>query len=157
MSTRVERHVDAPRERVYAALLDPQAVARWRVPDGMTCVVHEFEAVVGGTLRVSLTYEARDRLGKTAGRTDTYRGRFTRLVPDALVVEVDEFESDDPALTGPMTSTIRLTEAPGGGTRLLATHEGLPASVSPEDNETGGRQALDRLAALVEQDSGGSK
>lgn len=120
----------------------------------MTCEVHEFDGVEGGTLRISLTYESADRAGKTTGRTDTYRGRFTRLVPDELVVEVDAFESNDPALTGDMTITIRLADTPDGGTDLVATHEGLPASVSPEDNETGWRQALDRLAALVEEPPG---
>ena len=146
----VTRHLRAPRATVYEALVDGGAVARWRFPAGMTCQVHEFAGVEGGTLRISLTYESADGVGKTAGRTDTYRGRFARLVPDELVVEVDVFESDDPALTGEMTSTIRLADAQDGGTDLVATHEGLPASVSPEDDETGWRHALDRLAALVE-------
>lgn len=150
MTTRVERHIEAPRERVYRALLDGEAVRRWRFPEGMTCEVHEFSGVQGGTLRISLTHVAPDAVGKTTGRTDTYRGRFTRLVPDELVVEVDVFESDDPALAGEMTSTLRLADGPDGSTLLSATHEGLPASVSPEDNATGWRQALDRLAALVE-------
>jgi uncharacterized protein YndB with AHSA1/START domain len=152
MTTRVARRIEAPRERVYRALIEADAVARWRFPAGMTCEVHEFDGVQGGRLRISLTYDAEDAVGKTAGRTDTYSGRFTALVPDELVVEVDAFESDDPALTGEMTSTIRLADAPGGGTDLVATHEGLPASVSAEDNETGWRDALDRLAALLEAD-----
>jgi uncharacterized protein YndB with AHSA1/START domain len=151
MTTRVGRRIAAPRERVYRALLDADAVARWRFPAGMTCEVHEFEGVQGGRLRISLTYDSEDAVGKTAGRTDTYSGRFATLVPNELVVEVDTFESDDPALTGEMTSTIRLSDAPGGGTDLSATHEGLPGSVSAQDNETGWRQALDRLAALVER------
>lgn len=149
--TRVTRHIKAPRARVYRALVQADAVAQWRFPAGMRCEVHEFDGVEGGALRISLTYESADRVGKTTGRTDTYRGRFTRLVPDELVVEVDVFDSDDPALTGEMTSTIRLTDATDGGTDLTAVHEGLPASVSPEDNETGWRHALDRLAALVEE------
>ena len=151
MTTVVTRHIRAPRAMVFQALVDGGAVARWRFPAGMTCQVHEFDGVEGGTLRISLTYDSTDRVGKTAGRTDTYRGRFARLVPDELVVEVDAFESDDPALTGEMTSTIRLADAVDGGTDLVATHEGLPDSVSPEDNETGWRHALDRLAALVEE------
>lgn len=151
MTTRVSRHIRAPRAVVYRALVTGDAVARWRFPVGMTCTVHEFDGVEGGTLRISLTYASPDGVGKTAGGTDTYRGRFVRLVPDQLVVEVDVFESDDPALTGEMTSTIRLSDGVDGGTDLVATHEGLPASVSPEDNETGWRHALDRLAALVEE------
>jgi len=148
-TTRHSRFIAAPRERVYAALVDPATVAQWKVPSDMTCEVHEFDAREGGSLRVSLTYDAADRTGKTEGRTDTYRGRFVTLVPGELVVEVDEFETSDPALAGEMTITIRLSDA-DGGTQLDAVHEGLPAVVAPADNEAGWRESLTRLAALVE-------
>jgi uncharacterized protein YndB with AHSA1/START domain len=148
-STRISRIINAPRARVYDALLDPAAVARWKVPAGMRCDVHEFDAREGGAIRVSLTYEAPDRAGKTHGRTDTYRGRFVTLVPGELVIETDEFETDDPALRGEMTITIRLSDAPAG-TKLVAVHDGLPDGVAPADNELGWREALTRLAALVE-------
>ena len=148
-STRITRRIRAPRARVYEALIDPAAVARWKVPAGMTCHVHEFAAREGGGLRISLTYDAPDRSGKTAGRTDTYRGRFVALVPHELVVEVDEFETADPALQGEMTITIRLRDA-DGDTELVAVHDGLPAGVSPAANEVGWHEALTRLAALVE-------
>jgi uncharacterized protein YndB with AHSA1/START domain len=138
--------IPAPRERVYAALLDPGS---WRFPGDMTCEVHELDAREGGTLRISLTYTT-ERAGKTEGRTDTCRGRFVRLVPNELVVEQDEFETGDPQLQGVMTITIRLADAPGG-TELVATHEGLPPGVAPEDNEAGWREALARLAAFVAQ------
>jgi len=42
-STRVSRHVNAPRAIVYHALLDAHAVATWMVPNGMTSQVHAFE------------------------------------------------------------------------------------------------------------------
>lgn len=148
-ATRLRCHIKAPRERVYRALLDPEAIAKWKVPDGMTCVVHEFDAREGGSLRVSLTYEAPTDAGKTTAHTDTYRGRFAKLVPNEQVVEVDEFETEDPALRGEMTSTITLSDA-GEGTELVAVHEGLPEAVSPRDNETGWRMALGKLAGLVE-------
>jgi uncharacterized protein YndB with AHSA1/START domain len=151
-TTRQRRTIRAPRERVYHALVDPASVALWRVPAGMTCEVHELDAREGGGVRVSLTYDAPDRTGKTAGRTDTYVGRFVRLVPNELVVEVDAFETDDPALAGEMTMTFRLADAEGG-TELVAVHEGVPEGVTPADNEAGWREALARLAALVE--SGG--
>ena len=148
-STRVSRFINAPREMVYRALLDPRAIAEWRVPDGMTCHVHEFDAREGGFIRVSLSYLEPTERGKTTSHTDTYHGRFTRLVPNEQVIEVDEFETDDPALRGEMTMTMMLSDA-GGGTELVAVHDGLPRGVSMADNETGWRMALDRLAALVE-------
>ena len=149
-STRVTVHLDAERARVYRTLLDPGAIGRWRVPEGMTATVHEHDAREGGTLRVSLSYDALGGAGKTTADTDTYRGRFVRLVPDELVVEVDVFETDDPALQGEMTSTITLADA-DSGTELTAVHEGVPDGVAPADNELGWRTALDRLAELVER------
>lgn len=148
-STRVRRLIKAPRARVYGALVDPAAVARWRFPAGMTCHVHEFDAREGGALRISLTYDSPERSGKTLGRTDTYHGRFVTLVPDEALVEVDEFETADPELRGEMTITISLDDAEGG-TELVAVHDGLPSGVSPADNEVGWQEALARLAALVE-------
>jgi uncharacterized protein YndB with AHSA1/START domain len=148
-STRISRRMNATRARVYAALLDPNAIAKWKVPDGMTCQVHAFEGREGGTFRISLTYDAPTGTGKTTAHTDTYHGRFVRLVPNEKVVEVDEFETEDPAMRGEMTITITLANA-AGGTELVAVHEGLPPGVSPADNETGWRMAIDKLAALVE-------
>jgi uncharacterized protein YndB with AHSA1/START domain len=148
-TTRVTKHFAAPRERVYAALIDRDAVARWKVPSAMRAEVHEWDPTEGGAIRVSLTYDAPDRTGKTQGRTDTYHGRFVRLVPGELVVEADEFETDDPALRGEMLITITLADA-DGGTDLTAIHEGLPDGVAPADNELGWQESLARLAALLE-------
>jgi uncharacterized protein YndB with AHSA1/START domain len=144
--------VNAPRSRVYDALIDPDAIVKWKVPSGMTSHVHQFEGCEGGTFRISLTYDTSTGVGKTSPRTDTYHGRFIKLVPNELVIEVDEFESADPAMRGEMTITITLSDADGGGTDVLGVHEGLPPGISAADNETGWRSALERLAALVEAD-----
>ncbi|MFD5947688.1 SRPBCC domain-containing protein [Streptomyces collinus] len=151
-TSRVSGHVDAPRAAVYRALVSAEAIARWRVPDGMSGEVHEFEAREGGRFRVSLTYEAPDASGKSAAHTDTYHGHFARLVPDEQVVEVLEFEAVDPALRGAMTLTTTLTDARGGGTDVLMVHEGIPDAVPAADNETGTRMALANLARFVEAD-----
>jgi uncharacterized protein YndB with AHSA1/START domain len=151
-TSRVSGHVDAPRAAVYRALVSAEAIARWRVPDGMSSEVHEFDAREGGGFRVSLTYEAPDASGKSAAHTDTYHGHFARLVPDEQVVEVLEFEAVDPALRGAMTLTTTLTDAQGGGTHVLMVHEGIPDAVPAADNETGTRMALANLARLVEAD-----
>ena len=149
-STRVQQHVAAPRALVYRLLLDPAAIVQWKVPDGMTAQVHTFEAREGGAIRVSLTYDAPTGTGKSTSHTDTYHGRFVRLVPDECVVEADEFETADPMLRGEMLSTITLTDAPGGGTNVTGVHEQLPPGVSAEDNETGWRMSLAKLARLAE-------
>ncbi|OJT25550.1 activator of HSP90 ATPase [Archangium sp. Cb G35] len=148
-TTRISRHVKAPRARVYRALVDARAIAAWRVPPGMTSHVHVFEPREGGSIRISLTYDEPTGTGKTTAHTDTYHGRFVKLVPDEQVVETIEFETADPALRGEMTLTISLVDA-DGGTDVIAVHDGVPSGVSPADNETGWRLSLERLAALVE-------
>ena len=141
--------MSAPRSAVYRALLDARAVEQWMVPTGMTSCVHEFDAREGGTFRISLTYDAPTQAGKTSAQTDTFHGRFVKLVPDEQVVQVIEFESADPALRGEMRVTYTLRDA-GGGTELIGVHAGLPAGVKPEDNELGWRISMGKLAALVE-------
>jgi uncharacterized protein YndB with AHSA1/START domain len=146
-STHITRHIKAPRAKVYGALIDADAIARWKVPTGMTSYVHAFEGREGGTFRISLTYDAQRGRGKTSAHTDTYRGRFIQLVPNERVVEVDEFETTDPGMRGEMTITITLSDADGGGTDLVAVHDGVPPGVSAADNEAGWQSALARLAA----------
>jgi uncharacterized protein YndB with AHSA1/START domain len=148
-STRIRRRVNAPRARVYRALLDARAVATWMVPTGMTSHVHSFDAREGGLFRISLTYDAPTGTGKTTAHTDTYHGRFVKLVPDEQVIEVVEFETTDPAMRGEMTITIALADA-DGGTEILAVHDGLPPGVPAAANEVGWQSSLGKLAALVE-------
>lgn len=148
-STRISQHIRAPSANVYRALLDPRAVATWKVPTGMTCQVHAFDAREGGSFRISLTYDKPTGTGKTSAHTDTYHGHFAVLVANERIVEVDEFETEDPAFRGEMIITITLADA-DGGTNLLAVHDGLPSGLSPSDNEAGWRMALAKLAAFVE-------
>lgn len=142
--------MSAPRSAVYRALLDAGAIAKWRVPIGMSSHVHEFDAREGGSFRISLTYDAPTGTGKSAAHTDTYHGQFVKLVPNEQVVEAFEFETADPGLRGEMTMTTTLADADGGGTDVLIVHEGIPDSVPIADNETGTRMALASLAKLVE-------
>jgi uncharacterized protein YndB with AHSA1/START domain len=107
-STRLRQRVAAPRAAVYQALLDPDAIALWRVPAGMNCHIPEFDAREGGAFRISLTYDASGQAGKSAAHTDTYHGRFATLVPNEQVVEVLEFETADPVLQTTMTITTTL-------------------------------------------------
>ncbi|HET6230756.1 MAG TPA: SRPBCC family protein [Longimicrobiaceae bacterium] len=148
-TTQLRWHIDAPPAAVYAALIDPDAVARWMVPDDMTSRVHHFDARESGLFRISLTYRAPDAAGKSGAHTDTYHGRFVRLVPGELVIETVEFETADPAMRGEMTVSFALSPA-DGGTDLLALHSNVPPGIDPADNETGWRMSLANLARLLD-------
>jgi len=140
-STRISRRVHAPRARVYQALVDARAVATWKVPTGMSSHLHAFDVREGGAFRVSLTYDEPTGTGKTSAHTDTYHGRFVKLVTNERVVEVVEFETADPALRGEMTITITLADA-NGGTDILVVHDGLPRDLA---RDPGRNQIVDAL------------
>src|SRR5262245_54110508 len=52
---RLHRVLRATPDRVYRAFLDAEALAKWLPPNGFTCKVHQLEAKVGGTYRMSFT------------------------------------------------------------------------------------------------------
>jgi uncharacterized protein YndB with AHSA1/START domain len=147
--TRIQRTFKTSPHAVYRALTSAAAIQKWRVPDGMRSEMHAFDAREGGAFRISLIYDDVDAQGKSSAHMDTYHGRFVTLVEDELVIETMEFETEDPALQGVMTTTYEIEMAENGAT-LSATHEGVPPGVAPEDNEAGWRMSLDKLAALLE-------
>jgi hypothetical protein len=54
-TVRLHRVLRAPPERVYRALLDAEAMAKWLPPNGFTGKVHHLKAEVGGTYKMSFT------------------------------------------------------------------------------------------------------
>src|SRR5437867_4879133 len=114
-STRVSHIIKAPREVVYRAFLEPNAVASWLPPDGMKGHIDTFDPHEGGKFRMSLTYL--DRLdsprGKTSEDTDTFEGRFAELLPYEKIVWVVEFESHQVELAGEMKVAWNLADADG--------------------------------------------
>jgi uncharacterized protein YndB with AHSA1/START domain len=149
-STKVSRVIKASRKAIYRALIDPAALAAWRVPDDMTARLHEFDAREGGRYRMSLTYaNPQGAPGKTSADTDTFQGLFITLVPDEKIVEAIVFEADDPKFAGRMTQTTSLADVEGG-TEVTILHENLPVGVRPEDNELGCAMSLRKLATLIE-------
>lgn len=100
---------------------------------------------------MSLVYEKPEdsQRGKTTGDTDTFQGRFAKLIPDEKIVEVIEFESQDPAFAGEMRMIVSFADAEGG-TEVTVVCEDIPRGIRVEDNELGCKESLQKLAALLE-------
>jgi len=145
------RIIKASPQAIYRALTDPQALATWRAPEGMKGEMLAFDAREGGLYRMSLTYTGAgpEIRGKTSENADVFEGRFLEFVPDRRVVEVVEFESDDPAFAGAMTITTALAEVPGG-TEVTIRCENVPDGIRPEDHQEGLASSLANLAAFTE-------
>jgi uncharacterized protein YndB with AHSA1/START domain len=149
-STQNSLFIQAPRDALYRAFTDREALVAWQVPGEMTAEVHAFDARPGGGYRMSLFYPSSEEgtSGKSAEREDRYRARFVELSPDRIV-EAITFETDDPAFTGEMTMVITLAER-DGGTDVTIRFENIPPGIAPADNEAGTNSSLEKLARFVE-------
>jgi uncharacterized protein YndB with AHSA1/START domain len=140
------RVIGVSREDVYAALVDPAALAAWLPPQGMTARFERFDARPGGSYRLILTYKDEAAGGgKATPDSDVVEARFVELVPATRVVQAVDFESDDPSFAGTMTMTWQL-RAVDGGTLVEIVAEDVPIGISAEDHATGMESSLANLA-----------
>lgn len=136
---------------IYKAFVDPSALVSWLPPKGMTGHIHEFDARIGGSYRMSLTYMETDHAtqGKTLEHADIVKGQFLEFIPNERIVQLVEFESDDPIFAGEMTMTWTLTVVPEG-TAVTIVCENVPEGIQKEDHDIGLRSSLENLAAFTE-------
>jgi uncharacterized protein YndB with AHSA1/START domain len=144
------RMIAAPPGRVWAALVDPQALTAWLPPGGMTGRFERFDARPGGSYRMVLTYsDPSGAPGKATAESDIVEARFVDIVPGERVVQAVDFVSDDPAYAGTMTMTWQVT-AVDAGTRVNIVATDVPDGISAEDHAAGLASSLAKLAAHVE-------
>lgn len=147
--------VDAPVRRVYAALIEPQALLKWLPPDGMSGRFEHVDVRPGGSYRMRLTYaDAPESGGKSSADSDVVDVRFVEIVPDERVVQAVDFESDDPSFAGTMTMTWSVTAVSAGNTRVDIRADDVPPGISAEDHINGLRSSLTNLATYLTQPPG---
>jgi uncharacterized protein YndB with AHSA1/START domain len=145
------RLIDASTERIYSALIDPDALTAWLPPEGMTARFEHFDASPGGSYRLVLTYaDASSSPGKSSDDTDVVEVRFVELTPGVRVVQEVDFESEDPSFSGTMTMTWAISRA-DGGSLVTITAEDVPEGISPEDHAAGLSSSLQNLATYTER------
>lgn len=117
----------------------------------MKCQIYEFNPREGGTFRMSFGYTDTNHAvrGKTSEHADVFQGRFLELTPDKRIVELIEFESDDPAFAGKMTVTTTLVPV-SGGTKVTILCENVPIEIQPDDHDKSMESTLKNLAAFTE-------
>ena len=127
-------------ERVYKAFIDEDAMAKWLPPNGFTGKVHEMDARVGGSYKMSFT-------NFSTGNSHSFGGEFVELVPNEKLSYTDKF--DDPNLPGEMRTTVSLKQVPVG-TEVSIVQEGIPDAIPVEACYLGWQESLNLLKLLVE-------
>ena len=139
-TVRLHRVLRSTPDRVYRAFLDPEAMSKWLPPNGFTGKVHQMDAKVGGTYRMSFT-------NFTSGKSHSFGGEYLELVPNERIRHTDKF--DDPNLPGEMVVTVTLKKVIVG-TELNVVQEGIPDVIPAEACVLGWQESLTLLAKLVE-------
>jgi uncharacterized protein YndB with AHSA1/START domain len=139
---KLHRVLKATPAKIYRAFLDADAMCKWLPPHGFTGKVHQLEAKVGGSYKMSFT-------NFSTGHSDSFGGKYLELVTDERICHTDRF--DNPNLPGEMKTTITLRQV-SCGTELNIVQEGVPAMIPPEACYLGWQESLALLAQLVEPD-----
>lgn len=137
---RLHRVLRTPPERIYRAFLDPDAMVKWLPPNGFTGKVHQLDAKVGGTYKMSFA-------NFSTGKSHAFGGTYLELVPNERIRHTDAF--DDPNLPGEMQTTVSLKKV-SCGTEVSIVQEGVPEVIPPEACYLGWQESLTLLAQLVE-------
>ena len=133
-SLQLERSIPAPPEAVYAAWLEPEIMTRWYCPPGMTTIVHEVDATVGGSYRLDMH--------EKDGKVHRLHGVYKELVPARKIVFSWGWEEEP-------DNTLVTVEPEGKGTKLTLTHERLPDAKSRDSHAKGWAGCLDHLSGAI--------
>ena len=139
-TVRFHRVLRSTPSRVYRAFTDADAFAKWLPPHGFTCRVHELNAKVGGTYRMSFT-------NFSTGNGHSFGGTYLELVPEKRVRYNARF--DDPNLPGEMQTTIDIKPV-SCGVEINIVQEGIPEVIPPDGCYLGWQESLELLTKLVE-------
>src|SRR5437763_16089101 len=85
-TVRLHRVLRATPERIYRAFLDPDAVAKWLPPNGFTGKVHQLDAKVGGTYKMSFT-------NFTTGTSHSFGETYLEHTPNKRLHYTDVFDT----------------------------------------------------------------
>ena len=137
---RLHRVLKSTPERVYRAFLDPEAMVKWLPPNGFIGKVHQMDARVGGSYKMSFR-------NFTTGSSHSFGGEYLELVPNECIRHTDKF--DDPNLPGVIQVTIALQKV-SCGTDVAITQAGVPGVIPAEACYLGWQESLILLGKLVE-------
>ncbi|MFP4595014.1 SRPBCC family protein [uncultured Ralstonia sp.] len=139
----VERVYDAPRARVFKALTDPAAKAKWFGGGaGYTLLAREMDARPGGREHVQGRWES--------GVVSTFDALYHDVVPNERIVYAYTMHLDERKISVSL-ATLELKPA-GTGTRLVMTEQGafLDGYDDAGSRERGTQFLLDALGRSLE-------
>jgi uncharacterized protein YndB with AHSA1/START domain len=139
-SVSLHRVIKTTPEKLFRAFTEATALASWLPPYGFLCTVHEHDAKVGGTYRMSFH-------NFTTGSSHSFGGKYIEVKPNEFLKYTDQF--DDPNMPGEMITTVSIKKNLAG-VELKVTQEGIPPMIPAEMCYLGWQDSLEKLIKMVE-------
>lgn len=136
---RLERVLDAHRERVFDACVRPEELAEWWGPAGFTAPRVELDVRPGGRFRI--------RMQPPGGDAFHLRGEYRDVArPERLAFT---FEWEEPDADDRETLVTLSFAVAGRGARVVVEHVGFATEARRALHEAGWTDSLERLARFL--------
>jgi len=139
-SLQVKRLIKAPRERVFAAWMNPDILKQWFGPDTCQVQTAAIDLRVGGEYRFEVSSDHGEM---------SVRGVYREIAPPAKLVFTWQWEDDPEWAEVESLVTVDFIDA-NGATEVRITHEGLPSEEHRTRHEYGWNGCLIKLAARAD-------
>ena len=141
-SLEITRTFAAPRARVYAAWMDPDALRHWyRMNDDWSASVAEVDLRVGGRYRIELAIPNHAALVE--------EGEFREILPNERLVYTNTLRGGTEADHDGTVVTVAFRDASDGGCEVTVREEGFPSARVRDVHASGWPGFLDQLADLL--------
>lgn len=138
----ITRIIDAPRETVFNAWIDPAQLARWLGPGAIAAEIERLEPRPGGAYRI--------RMRRPDGATNVVGGVYREIIPAERLVFTWIWEAAGAAFNGGRESLVTVTFATRDGkTEMTLRHERLVNPESRDSHRHGWTGTFDKLAELL--------
>ena len=141
-SVHLRRVLATKPEKVYRAFLERMHWPSGCPPNGYACAVHQLEAKVGGSYRISFR-------NFTTRQSHSFSGKYVELIQiNGYAILTDSMTQN---LTGEIQVTLTFKPV-SMGTELNIVQDGLPDVIPLEACYLGWQDSLQNLARLAEPD-----
>ncbi len=139
-SLQIKRTLAAPREKVFRAFTEPEALKQWWMPgEGFSVPSAEVDLRAGGAYRIGMK--------NPKGKLFYVVGEYLEVTPPEKLVYTWRWEGIDEGM-GETLVSIELRDL-SGGTELIVTHEQFPDEVARDNHNQGWNGCLDTMGKVL--------
>lgn len=137
---KIERVIDAPREKVFAAWTKPEHIGQWWLPPGFTDAKIDMDLRVGGEFRFAMTPPEGERFAAV--------GSFREVDPPSRLVYSWNWTMPGMEEAPETLVSVRFDEK-DGKTHFVLEHSGFPDAEQTAKHEEGWNRCVDAMIATL--------